>query len=200
MTDPSGAKRSGNKSSRWAGLAGICVASRKRPGSVGRQRAYTCTRSDRDTPGWELWREIAVKSGHCGDHRLLYGYCAVGIGVGFGKRYRALPRADPSRVDTRPERHGYLAGFGGQSRIRQRLWAGGAFRAYVAGCQVAGGGPPSKPSRRGTGPREMVAGAMNTRRRRPTRSSRIMGFVFHRIKRNHLHHRLRKATHQRGKE
>jgi hypothetical protein len=44
------------------------------------------------------------------------------------------------------------------------------------------------------GPPEMGTGAMRTQRRHPTGSSRIMGLVFHRIERNHLHHCLRKAT------
>jgi len=46
----------------------------------------------------------------------------------------------------------------------------------------------------GTCPPGMGTSAMRTQRRHPTGSSRIMGLVFHRIERNHLHHCLRKAT------
>jgi len=50
----------------------------------------------------------------------------------------------------------------------------------------------------GTGPPGMGTSEMRTQRRQPTGSSRIMGFVFHRIERKPLHHRPRKATHQQG--
>ena len=45
----------------------------------------------------------------------------------------------------------------------------------------------------GTGPPGMGTGAMRTQRRQPTGSSRIMGLVFHRIERNHLHEAWQEA-------
>jgi hypothetical protein len=54
--------------------------------------------------------------------------------------------------------------------------------------------------REGTGPPGMGTSAMRTQRRQPTGSRRIMGLVFHRIERNHLHYCLRKAIIQQGEQ